>query len=177
MYAFSYIIDNLSFLQCGLTFGSDFSPASWEVLRQIIDLLAELMFDDKTLHTKHRKHLDRMQWQQSLGSKKARFNVATPNNINKGALDKDGNAANTPHDIFVDDAIYVNVPEPTHERVEQAAAASIEAIFTTLGDSDLASRQDPVSFEKFEETYAAWLNRILGVDIDTRRLAVRTPVK
>ena len=46
-----------------------------------------------------------------------------------------------------------------------------------LGSSDLESRQDPVSFDKFEQTPAAWLNRLLGVDIDTRRLAVRTPVE
>ncbi len=30
MGAFSFVIDTILFLQCGLTFGSDFSPANWE---------------------------------------------------------------------------------------------------------------------------------------------------
>ena len=98
------------------------------------------MFQDKTLRTKYRQYLDCTQLQQSLGSTKARFTVATPICINKGVLDEDVNAANTPHDMFVDDDIYADVHKITHERVEQAAAASIEAILTTLGDSDLASR-------------------------------------
>ena len=33
MGAFSYILGDYLFLQCGLTFGSDFSPSSWEVVR------------------------------------------------------------------------------------------------------------------------------------------------
>ena len=84
-----------------------------------------------------------------MGSKKARFTVAMPDNINKGVLEKDGNVANTPHDMFVDDDIYADVHETTRECVEQAAAASIEAIFTTLGDSNPPSRQDSILFEKF----------------------------
>ena len=84
--------------------------------------------------------------------------------------------------MFVNDNVYANVyntaPQGTiHQRMEQAAAASIEAIFITLGSLDLESRQDPVLFDKFEQTPAAWLNRLLGVDIDTRRLAVQTPVE
>ena len=41
MGAFSFIIDKLLLLQCGLTFGSDFSPASWEPVRRVIKALAE----------------------------------------------------------------------------------------------------------------------------------------
>ena len=37
---FSFIIDDLLYLQCGLTFGLDFSPASWKVLRRIIEIVA-----------------------------------------------------------------------------------------------------------------------------------------
>jgi hypothetical protein len=177
MGAFSFIIDDILFLQLGLTFGSDFSPASWEVVRQIIEILAESLFDDKSLRTKHRKYLDRMQWQKSLGSKKAKFTVATKDELNKGVLDEHGNPVNTPHDMFVDDDVYADIYDEARERMEQAAAASIEAIFITLGESDLSSRQDPISFDKFEEMMVAWSNRVLGVDINTRRLAVRTPVE
>ena len=114
----------------------------------------------------------------------AKFTVATQDDINKGVLDAGGKDVSTPHNMFVDDDVYANVyntaPQGTiHQRVEQAAAASIEieAIFIALGSSDLESRQDPVSFDKFEQTPAACLNRLLGVNIDTRRLAVRTPVE
>ena len=51
------------------------------------------------------------------------------------------------------------------------------SVFTTLGESDLASRQDSILFDKFEKTPVGWLNRILGIDISTHRLAVRTPVE
>ena len=51
------------------------------------------------------------------------------------------------------------------------------SVFTTLGESDLASRQDSILFDKFEKTPVGWLNRILGIDISTRRLAVRTSVE
>ena len=44
MGAFSYIISKTLFLQCALTFGSDLSPASWEVIRQIIEILVESLF-------------------------------------------------------------------------------------------------------------------------------------
>ena len=177
MGAFAFIIVKLLLLQCGLSFGSDFSPASWEPVRRVIEALAEALFSDKTLCIKHRKYLDRMKWQRSLGSEKAKFTVATPDDMNKGVLDANGEAVNTPQDMFVDDLVYADVCGVVHQRMEQAAAASIEAIFITLGESDLRSRQDPISFDKFEETWVAWLNRLLGVDINTRRLAVRTPAE
>ena len=79
--------------------------------------------------------------------------------------------------MFVDDNIYADVFDVTCHRIEQAAALSIKTIFIKLGESDLTSRQDAVSFNKSEDTPVVWLNRLLGVDIDTRRLAVRTPVE
>ena len=78
MGVFSYIISSTLFLQCALTFGSDFSPASWEVLRRIIEILAESMFRDFSLREKHRSILDKLAWQRSLGSTKAKFVAATP---------------------------------------------------------------------------------------------------
>jgi hypothetical protein len=177
MGAFSFIISDILFLQCGLTFGSDFSPASWEVLRRIIELLAETLFKDNTLHTKQRACLDSMQWQGGLGSCKARYAVATKDSINTGVLTKDGTPVSTPQDMFVDDMVYADVFQPTRERVEQAAAANIESIEQTVGTSDIQSRQDSISCDKFEELPVGWLTRILGVDISTRRLAVRTPLE
>ena len=49
MGAFSYIIADTLYLSCGLTFGSDFSPQSWEVCRRIAEQLATSLFDDDSL--------------------------------------------------------------------------------------------------------------------------------
>jgi hypothetical protein len=46
--------------------------------------------------------------------------------------------------MFVDDDVYIEVY--IRWRVEQAIAASIEAMFITLGQSDLPLRQDPISW-------------------------------
>ena len=97
MGAFSYIVHDVLFLQCGLTFGSDFSPANWEVLRRVAEQLAESLFSDKSLRTKHRKYLDLMRWQSSLGSSKARFTTATPDTRNTGVRGPTDTDVNTPH--------------------------------------------------------------------------------
>ena len=175
MGAFSYIIDKVLFLQCGLCFGADFSPACWEVCRRIIEILAEKLFDDETLPTKHRQYLDRLQWQRSLGSSKASFTPAKADNINKGVLDENGNAANTPHALYVDDDVYAEIFDK--DRVERAIAATIEAAFILLGYSDLTKRQDCISFDKLEETSIDYTNKLLGTIIHTRKLAVSTPIE
>lgn len=75
--------------------------------------------------------------------------------------------------MFVDDDCYADVF--IIERVEQAIAASIEAIFIVLGDSDLLSRQDPISWDKLFEMAIAHFNKILGLDINTRQMDVGPP--
>lgn len=175
MGAFSYIMAEFLFLQCSQTFGSLFSPANWEVLRRIAEILGEALFEDDTLRAKHRKYLDRLRWQPSLGSPKAVFTPAKADSLNRGVLDADGNDVNTPHAMYVDDDCYAEIFN--RERVEQAVAASIEAIFILLGESDLEKRQDPISFDKMEETMINYLNRPLGMEIHTRTMRVRTPVE
>ena len=82
---------------------------------------------------------------------------------------------NTPHDFYVDDDVYGELYDV--DRVEQAVAASIEAIFILLGDSDLGCRQDAVSFDKLEDTMINYANRILGRVINTRNMTISTPVE
>ena len=60
MGAFSYIIADVLFLQCGQTFGSDFSPQNWEVMRRMAEQLATNLFNDKSLCTKHRVYLNEL---------------------------------------------------------------------------------------------------------------------
>lgn len=63
-----------------------------------------------------------------------------------GVCRADSEDTDTLHNMFVNDGLYCDVS--SRERVEQAAAASIEAIFVVLGHSDLALQQDPVSWDK-----------------------------
>ncbi len=54
-------------------------------------------------------------------------------------------------------------------------AASIEAIYILLGESDLSKRQDPVSFDKLEDMPVSYASRILGHIVNTRRMDVEAP--
>ena len=56
-------------------------------------------------------------------------------------------------------------------------AASIEAIFVQLGESDLLSGQDPILFDKMEETIVLYCNLGLGQYINTRKMTVKTPTE
>ena len=66
MGVFSYIIADKQFLSCGQPFGTDFSPANWEVVWQVLEHMATQRFHDKSLHRKHRHFLDKLQWDSSL---------------------------------------------------------------------------------------------------------------
>ena len=172
--AFSYIIADQLFLSCGQPFGADFCPANWEIVRQVLERLATALFDDNTLCTKHRKYLDRLQWDRSLGTTEgSAFTRAMRDPNLPSPRTSLGTLAPTPHSVYVDDGIYVDLFDKN--RIERAAAASIEAIFILLGPSTLDLRQDPISFDKLEEMTIAPINRILGHVIDTRRLTVDTP--
>ena len=175
MGAFSYILGRYLFLQCGLAFGADFSPASWEVIRRIAEQLAHALFKDKSLRAKHRKYLDRLKWHPTLGSRKAKHTPARRCSQNPGVVDKDGVPEDTPHAFYVDDDLYAELFD--RERVEQAIAASIEAIFILLGESNLDLCQDPISFEKMEEMMIAFANLVLGRIINTRTMTVQTPLE
>ena len=115
-------------------------------MRRIAEQLAESLFADKSLREKHRQYLNRLQWKKDLGNKRAGFSPAKIDTLNKGVMDAEGNPAHTPHYFYVDDDVYSECFDI--ERIEQAIAASIEAIFILLGYSDLHLRKGPVSFDK-----------------------------
>ncbi|KAL7523311.1 hypothetical protein ACHAXR_000887, partial [Thalassiosira sp. AJA248-18] len=174
MGAFSYIIAETLYLSCGLTMGSDFSPASWEGCRRLAEQLATSLFDDKSLVKKHRKHLDELQWSKKLG--KANPNEFVPAQAcpkYNGVLNNEGKPENTPHNLFVDDDIYAEVFDV--ERIEQCIAAGIEAIFILLGDSAIDVRQDAISWDKLYEMIIHFINKILGYIINTRKMTIGVP--
>jgi hypothetical protein len=109
--AFSYIIAAFLYIQCGLAFGSDFSPQAWEPCRRMAEQLAEKLCQDDSLVIKHKQYLDQLQWGKKLG--KARNIVpATPCVKHQGVLDADGKPTNTPHFYFVDDGVFAEIFEP-----------------------------------------------------------------
>ena len=174
MGAFSYIISDILFLSCGLTMGSDFSPQTWEVPRRMAEQIAQKLFSDKSLVTKHRERLDQLQWSKKLGKVKSSDLVpAHTNDTHKGVLDDEGNPINTPHHLFVDDDVYAEVYDIG--RIEQAIAAGIEALFLLLGESDIKRRQDPIAWDKLKEMIIHSRNKILGLIINTRRMTVSAP--
>ena len=172
MGAFSYIIGGLLFLSCGLTFGSDFSPQTWEVVRRMVEQLATNLFETEGLVEKHRTHLDKLSWHKKLG-KCANPTQAHKSEMHQGVLDETGEPAKTPHHLFVDDDVYADVFDIG--RIEQTIACGIEALFRLLGESDLARRQDPVSWDKLEQMTIHYRNKILGLVIDTRKMTTSIP--
>ncbi len=172
--AFCYTIFSQLWVQIGCTFGSDFSPANWEGVRRCIEELAQGLFQDDTLRAKHRKYLDQLQWDVSLDSSSSKtFVPAFRDSQNPGVFDESGRPLDTPHALFVDDDIYAEVY--CRIRVEQAIAASIEAMFITLGESDLSSRVDPVSWDKLIEMAISHFNKVLGLEFNTRKMDVGPP--
>ena len=175
MPAFSIIVADFLYLQSALPFGTDFSPQNWEPVRRLVEFLAEKLFADKSLRQKHRQYLDRLKWETSLGKSKSHFVPAKACTQRVGVLDDQGLPVPTPQRMFVDDSVYADIYEDDRERIEQTIAAGIEAIFILLGRSDLAKRQDPISFDKMEEMMVSHFNKVLGKLIHTRRLDVGVP--
>ncbi|KAL3803843.1 hypothetical protein HJC23_004005 [Cyclotella cryptica] len=172
--AFSYILADYLFFQIGLAFCADFSPANWEAVRRAQSALAERLFFDTSLVHKHRAVLDKIKWCRSLsGTKRTRFTQASCDALNQGVRDASGTPRPTPHGVYVDDDVYLDVADTC--RLEQAIASSIEAIFLLLGDSDIARRQDPISWDKLHELHVAPVNRILGLTLNLRELTAGTP--
>jgi len=175
MPAFLIMVANFMFLQAALPFGADFSPQNWEPVRRLIEILAEKLYDDKSLRSKHRQYLDMLHWDPTLGDPTACFVPAKLCTQRTGVLDSEGHPKPTPQRLFVDDSVYAEVFQALRTRLEQAIACGIEAIFILLGQSDLKKRQDPISFAKMVEMMISHLNKILGQLINTRIMEVQVP--
>lgn len=143
MPAFSIMLADFLFLQAALPFGADFSPQNWEICRRIIEDLAEKLFHDTSLRSKHRQYLDRITFAPDLRHHVPAAVPAKPCSQRKGVRDEQGRPLPTPHRLFVDDDIYADRFDV--DRMEQAIAASIEAIFILLGVSGKHARVPPPS--------------------------------
>ncbi len=124
MGAFLFVINTIMFLQWGLTFGLDFSLGNWEPIRLITEQLATTLFTKNMLQEKHKHHLDKLWWDNSLNScKQWHFVPANNDSINCGVHLSNGSIKPTPHHFFMDDDIYCNIFNSYC--IQQVVAASI----------------------------------------------------
>lgn len=113
MPAFSIMVTNFLYLQAALPFGTDFSPQNWEPVRRLVEILAVKLYDDDSLREKHRKHLDKLNWEPSLGSgNKDLFVQAKACSQRRGVLDDQGTPLPTPQRLFVDDSVLPRYTKP-----------------------------------------------------------------
>ena len=94
---------------------------------------------------------------------------------NTGVRTATGSDQNTPHNLYVDDDVYANVYKTDKIRIKQAIASGIEAVFIILGESDLLQPQDPIARDKLVDMVVSYINCVLGVEINTRRLTYCVP--
>ena len=60
--AFSYILGEYLFVQIGLAFAANLSPANWEDVRRVQSTLAKKLFSNTSLVHKHRAVLNKIKW-------------------------------------------------------------------------------------------------------------------
>ena len=75
--------------------------------------------------------------------------------------------------MFVDDNAYAKVFD--RDRIKQAIAAGIDAIFVILGESALDRHHDPISWDKLFKMVISHVNKILGLIVDTCEMTIETP--
>eukprot|EP00957_Ditylum_brightwellii_P145736 11097371-Ditylum_brightwellii.AAC.1 len=90
------MIEQLLFVPCGNTFGSNTSPANWEPVRRARETLAQRLFSDSSLISKHKDCIDRV-WFCPPPSDSVILTQAFPDSIHRGVMQADGTPMNTPH--------------------------------------------------------------------------------
>ncbi len=117
MDTFLFVIDELLFLHCGITFGSSISPASWEPIQNIAEQLTMALFNDNSLQEKHKHHLDKLKWDVSLQNyKKQTFTPALGDSCHSRVLHPDISITQTPHHLFIDDNMETSMTNTTFNK-------------------------------------------------------------
>jgi hypothetical protein len=87
----------------------------------------ECLFFNTSLVQKHKVILDKIQWCHSLqGWTTPSFTPTTPDALSPSILNAMGEPTPTPHGVYVDEDIYLDVTD--RQSFEQATAVGIEAI-------------------------------------------------
>jgi hypothetical protein len=166
--AFGFCADQYYCLATAMVFGSNTSATSWEPFRRSIEALSNHYMNRPDLVVKHRRLLDMVQWAPISAS--GAPVVAKPCSINKGVLDDQSSLpAPRPIRMYVDDAL---IAEVGISYMNLRLAATIEAIFTIMGEDNPALRQCPVAMDKWETLIVSTQQIVLGVSLDTHTMTV-----
>ncbi len=151
-----------------MVFGSNTSATSWEPFRCSIEALSSHYMNRPDLVDKHRRFLDMVQWEPDSPS--GIPVMAKSCSMNKGVLDPmTGLPIPRPICMYVDDALLAEIGK---RLMELWLAATIEAIFTVMGEDNPALRQCPVAMDKWEALTVSTRQTVLGVILDTHTMTV-----
>eukprot|EP00957_Ditylum_brightwellii_P210146 15364609-Ditylum_brightwellii.AAC.1 len=164
---FCFIIEQLLFVPCGNTFGSNTSLANWEPIRRAREALAQWYFSNTSLVSKHKEYICRVQLCPTPVESVV-FSPFSPHSIHKEVMQGDGTPVHTQHNMYVDDDIIAEIPI----RIKQAMAASIEALFILMGFPEPHRRRNAVCMEKFLAAMCSYEKKQLVIRINTRVMVV-----
>ena len=168
--AFGFFADEYFCLATAMVFGSNTSATSWEPFRRAIEALTISFAKRTDLVEKHGHFLDMIAWNTDPALEP--FVKAFPCEINPGIVDVQGNLAPIPAMFYVDDAL---IAAPGLDPVKQTLAATIEAIFVTMGEPDNARRQCSLAMDKWRQLIVGPNQTFLGLEFNARRLTVAIP--
>jgi len=166
--AFGFLALEMYLLATAMVFGSNTSATSWEPFRRAIEALSAVYANRPDLVEKHAKYIDMVQW-SPLVHEKGPFVQAVACSLNKGLRDEAGNFVQPRARVYVDDALMAAF---SVWAMKLQLAATIEAIFTVMGEPNIELRQCPLAMDKWEELVIGPRQVILGLVIDTRTLTV-----
>ena len=154
----------------GQTFGGVTSPANFEVIARVRQCRAQHLYYQPTTVALAQPYLPPVLLAPlPTRIEIASFAQATPDTQNMGALDQAGCLLSPGFFHHVDDNIY----NATRDTMVKTLSASVLALYTILGFPHPLT-PDPLSRDKLHTTYNH-LRRILGKQVDSRRLMVTLP--
>jgi hypothetical protein len=166
----AFLVFGVLFMSTGQTFGDCTSPANWEPVARNRQQYARFLWYQATTLARALKHLPKLQFAPSPSAlAKSKFIQATPDSLNQGVLDANGDRVAPQYDHHVDDCLYADVKE----HFPLTVAASIMALYLLLGEPS-ANHRDPVSWEKFESK-VTHTRKAKGFIVNTRRMEVSLP--
>lgn len=166
---FGFLARDLYFLATSMVFGSNTSATSWEPFRRAIELLAATLYEVEGLIERHREYLNMLVWDLQLPAG-TQLVKAVSCKYNPGVRDLETGSIDPPSpNIYVDDALLAAVGRIS---MEQALAATIEAIFIIMGRPETHVRQCSLAMDKWEGMVVASSQVMLGLRIDTRRMTL-----
>ena len=168
--AFGFLSIDYYHLANSMVFGSSVSAPSWEAFRRAIEVMSQVNYNQEGLVEKHKEYLSKIKWDIETFNP-SDLTQAKKCNINQGIVTNTQDASDPPVPVFiyVDDALLAAMGR---ESMEKALAATIESIFTVMGEPDLSRRQCHLAMDKWLELVVAARQIMLGLEINTRSLTL-----